>query len=58
MTKKKFNVDIVKLVETYKNKVKFQPGIKPMITLNIGTTNERQILNDVIEFLKNQNKIQ
>ena len=29
-----------------------------MITLNIGTTNERQILNDVIEFLKNQNKIQ
>lgn len=30
---KKFNVDIVKLVETYKNKVKFQPGIKPMITL-------------------------
>ena len=55
---KKFNVDIVKLVETYKNKVKFQPGIKPMITLNIGTTNERQILNDVIEFLKNQNKIQ
>ena len=27
-----------------------------MITLNIGTTNERQILNDVMEFLKNQNK--
>ena len=53
---KKFNVDIVKLVETYKNKVKFQPGVKPMITLNIGTTNERQILNDVMEFLKNQNK--
>ncbi len=45
-------MDIVKLVETYKKKVKFQPGIKPMITLNIGTTNERQILNDVIEFLK------
>ena len=53
---KKFNVDIVRLVETYKNKVKFQPGVKPMITLNIGTTNERQILNDVMEFLKNQNK--
>lgn len=51
---KKFNVDIVRLVETYKNKVKFQPGVKPMITLNIGTTNERQILNDVMEFLKNQ----
>ena len=53
---KKFNVDIVRLVETYKNKVKFQPGVKPMITLNIGTKNERQILNDVIDFLKNQNK--
>lgn len=47
-------MDIVRLVETYKNKVKFQPGVKPMITLNIGTTNERQILNDVMEFLKNQ----
>lgn len=58
MTKKNSMWNIVKLVETYKNKVKFQPGIKPMITLNIGTTNERQILNDVIEFLKNQNKIQ
>ncbi len=53
---KKFNVDIVRLVETYKNKVKFQPGVKPMITLNIGTKNERQIFNDVIDFLKNQNK--
>lgn len=48
----KFKVDITKLVEKYKNKLKFSPGIKPMITLEIGTTNERQILNDVIEFLK------
>ena len=48
----KFKVDITKLVEIYKNKLKFSPGIKPMITLEIGTTNERQILNDVTEFLK------
>ena len=27
-----------------------------MITLNIGTTNERQILNDVMEFLKIKEK--
>lgn len=48
----KFKIDIPKLVEEYKNKLKFSPGIKPMITLEIGTTNERQILNDVTEFLK------
>ncbi len=48
----KFNIDVIKLVEKYKNAIKFQPGIKPMITLKIGTTNERQILNDVTNFLK------
>lgn len=48
----KFNADIVELVAKYKNKVKFSPGIKPMITLEIGTINERQILNDVVEFIK------
>ena len=48
----KFNVNIPELVAKYKNKLKFSPGIKPMITLEIGTTNERQILNDVIDFLK------
>ena len=49
----KFDVDIPKLVSIYKNRLKFSPGVKPMITLDIGTTNERQILNDVAEFLKN-----
>lgn len=48
----KFNIDVIKLVEKYKNAIKFQPGVKPMITLKIGTTNERQILNDVTNFLK------
>ena len=48
----KFEIDIPKLVEKYRNKIKFSPGIKPMITLEIGTNNERQILNDVTMFLK------
>ena len=52
----KFNVDITKLINVYKNKLKFSPGVKPMITLEIGTTNERQILNDVTEFLRQLNK--
>ncbi len=49
------NIDIQKLIKTYQNKIKFSSGIKPMITLEIGTTNERQILNDVTDFLKNLN---
>ena len=48
----KIEIDINQLVRKYKNKIKFSAGIKPMITLEIGTTNERQILNDVTEFLK------
>lgn len=52
----KFNVDITKLINVYKNKLKFSPGVKPMITLEIGTTNERQMLNDVTEFLRQLNK--
>ena len=58
----KINIDIMELVREYRNKLKFSSGIKPMITLEIGSTNERQILNDVTEFLnkfkeKNQTKI-
>lgn len=44
--------DIPKLVKEYGNKIKFSAGIKPMITLEIGTNNERKILNDVTEFLR------
>lgn len=47
-----FKIDISELVKKYKNKIKFSPGVKPMITLEIGTTSERQILNDVTEFLR------
>ena len=52
----KFDVDINKLVEKYANKIKFSAGIKPMLTLEIGSTNERKILNDVTEFLSFLNK--
>ena len=50
--KDELGIDIVELVKQYGTKIKFSNGIKPMITLDIGTTNERQILNDVTEFLK------
>lgn len=48
----KFELDITELVKKYGNKIKFTAGIKPMITLEIGSNNERQILNDVTEFLR------
>ena len=48
---KKFELDITELVKKYGNKIKFSSGIKPMVTLEIGSTNERQILNDVTDFL-------
>ncbi len=47
----KIDIDLNKLIEKYGTKIKFSAGIKPMITLEIGSTNERQILNDTTEFL-------
>ena len=52
----KFDLDINQIINKYKNKIKFSPGVKAMITLEIGTTNERQILNDVTEFVKTLTK--
>ena len=52
-----FPYDVVKLVKEYGNKLKFSAGIKPMITLEIGTDNEMKILNDVTEFLNFQPKV-
>ena len=49
-------IDIPELIKQYGTKIKFSNGIKPMITLEIGSTNERQILNDVTEFLKKGEK--
>ncbi len=47
-----FELDLNELIKKYGNKIKFSAGIKPMITLEIGSNNERQILNDVTEFLR------
>ncbi len=46
-----FNLNLTKLVEKYGNKIKFSDGIKPSITLQIGTDDQRKILNDVTDFL-------
>ncbi len=53
----KFNVDIPKLITKYKTKIKFSPGVKPMITLDVNSSNEKKILKEVIEFLKNTSNI-
>ena len=43
---------IAQLVKKYGTKIKFSAGIKPMITLDIGTSSERKVLNDTTEFVK------
>ena len=48
----KFNIDIIKLVEKYNNKIKLSSGIKPMITLMMDEIEENKILKEVIELLK------
>lgn len=48
----KMEMDITELVQKYGNKIRFSAGIKPMVTLEIRSTNERQILNDVTGFLR------
>ncbi len=47
----KFELNIQDLVKEYGNKIKFSAGIKPMVTLELKSKNERQILNDVTDFL-------
>ena len=46
-----FQLDLSELVKKYGNKIKFSAGIKPMITLEVGSNNEQQILNDITKFL-------
>lgn len=48
----KFNVDVVEIVKQYGTKIKVSPGVKPMITLELGTADEREILKQTTEFLK------
>ncbi len=51
-----FELDLNELVKNYGNKIKFSAGIKPMITLGMKTEEERQILQDVTDFLKQGEK--
>lgn len=47
------NIDIQGLVKKYGNKIKFSAGIKPMVTFEIGSTDEHDILKSVTDYLKN-----
>ncbi|MBO6232695.1 MAG: transcription-repair coupling factor [Clostridia bacterium] len=53
------NIDIANLVKKYRNRIKFSAGIKPMVTFEIGSTDEKTILKQVTDFLKDDsfNKI-
>ena len=40
------------LVKKYENKIRFSPGVKPIITLKVDTDSEEKILNETKYFLK------
>ena len=46
------NIDISGLVQKYGNKIKFSAGLKPMVTLEIGSNDEHIILKEVTNYLK------
>ena len=49
----KFDSEIVpELIKKYGNRIKFSSGIKPMVTLKLKNTEEKEILKEVKEFLK------
>lgn len=48
----KFKVEIVdKLVKKYGSKIRFSPGTEPYVTLEIKKGTDKQILDDVKEYL-------
>ena len=49
---KKFEADIAKLVEKYRNKILFSQAKDPYITLKIGQTNDKEKIESIKEFLK------
>lgn len=46
-----FELDLNNLVKQYGNKIKFSAGIKPMVTLQMQSEKEKQILEEVTKFL-------
>ena len=47
-----FDVDVVELLKTYKNKIRFSPGVKPAITLALGYNEDIKVLKEIKEFLR------
>ena len=47
-----FDIDVGELLIEYKNKIRFSPGIKPMITLALGHSEDIKVLKEIKEFLK------
>ncbi len=50
--KNKIELNPTQLIKKYGTKIKFSAGIKPIITLEIGSNDERKILNEVTKFIK------
>ncbi len=48
----KCQVDISKLVDKYGDRIRFSPGLKPTVKLNLVSTEDKGILNEIQEFLK------
>ena len=48
-----FDVDVNQLLKTYKNKIRFSPGIKPTVTLALGYNEDIKVLKEIKEFLRN-----
>ena len=51
--KESFDVDINELLKTYKNKIRFSPGLKPTVTLALVYNEDIKILKEIKEFLRN-----
>jgi len=49
----KFDADIGQLLKNYRNKIRFSPGAKPMITLALDSNVDIKILKEIKEFLRN-----
>jgi len=52
-----FKVDITELIKIYNNKIRFSPGVKPVITLTIPNNSDKTIFKEVKEFCRNLNKL-
>ena len=48
-----FEVDVNQLLKTYKNRIRFSPGLKPVITLSLNYNDDIKILREIKEFLLN-----